>query len=448
MERLVAPDLVPRRVARHVVGERDEVESRPALGERLEGVVEGVGHGGRAVVRVLGVHVHVAGVPARLVPGGGLVVGGRLVRLVVERGILGELDLHAPLDLAVGVALALRDHRAHAQLGRPLAGLDPARDEAARGLAGHLHARAGGVLGLGGEALRRQRHVGMARPAPAAELGLAPQLRGALPRPVQAEVERVAHRAALGPVPAVLDANGGGPARHVEGQQDVVLVDVRAELAGDDPVRRDRASAAGGGQPRPGLARDRRRRCLRRRGRGEQQHGESREGGGRSAGHGRESMFRASATSPNPPSGAMRRPDSPRGPGGEPALGSKQTGLQRLPLRSVARCGRLRRRKTAGSGSERPREAGTRSRELESLGPGSVPDGGHLRTGATWTASRCLRGSRDQVGALASVDEEFERMHSSGDASSSRTWASCRRCSATGSAARSGSTRRRSPRSA
>ena len=169
----------------------------PPCGHRPEGVVERLGHRRVAVAGVLGVHVEVARVPARLAAGGARVVAGRLVGLVGERGVVGELDLHAPADLAVGVALGLRDHRRHAQLGRPLAGrIGPGRN-ARVVLPGGSMRGLRDVLRLGREALGRERHVAVARAAPAAELARAPDARAPAARLVQAEVERVAAAARL-----------------------------------------------------------------------------------------------------------------------------------------------------------------------------------------------------------------------------------------------------------
>ena len=206
-------------------------------------------------------HVEVARVPARLAPHGAAVVAGGLVGLVGERRVVGEVDLHAPADLAVGVAVGLRDHRGHAQLGRPAARADRSREEPAGGLAGRLHARLGDVVGLAREALGRQGHVRMARAAPAAELARSPDAVAPMERLVQPEVERVPAAARLGLVPAVLHAHGGRAPRYVEGHHHVALVELGAELAGDHLVRRDRATRAGSGQGRR----------LRRRGRGQQE---------------------------------------------------------------------------------------------------------------------------------------------------------------------------------
>ena len=205
-------------------------------------------------------HVEVARVPARLAPDRARVVARRLVGLVGERRVVGELDLHAPAHLAVGVALGLRDDRGDAQLGRPAAGADRPRQEGAGRLAGRLDARLGDVVGLAREPLGRERHVGVARPAPAAELARPPDAVAPFERLVEAEVERVAAAAGLGPVPAVLHADRRGAAGHVEGHHHVALAQVGAELARDHLVRGDRAAAAGG----------RERRRLRRRGKGEQ----------------------------------------------------------------------------------------------------------------------------------------------------------------------------------
>ena len=174
MTALVAPDLAPC-AAGDVVGQRDEVEPGATRGERPEGVAERLGHGRVAVGRVLGVHVHVARIPTRPAPRGPAVVAGRAVGLVGEGGVVGEIDLHPPGDLAVGVALRRTDHRRHAQLDRPPAPPDGSRQEGARGLPGRVDARAGGVLSLAREALGRDRHVRVARAAPAAELADPPQ---------------------------------------------------------------------------------------------------------------------------------------------------------------------------------------------------------------------------------------------------------------------------------
>jgi hypothetical protein len=232
------------------------------------------------------VHVHVARVPARLVAHGTAVVAGRPVGLVRERRVLAQVDLHAPFDLAVGVSLRLRDHRRHTQLRRPAAGPDRPGDEAPRGLPRDLHPRARLVVGLGREALRGERHVGVARPAPAPELTLSPEAGPALARAVQAQVQGVPLGAPLGTVPAVLHPDGRGASWNVEGEQHVVLAQVRAELSGDDPVGRDSPSSAGSGQAGTGLGRERLRRRLGRCGRREHEQGEDQQGGG--AAHGRE----------------------------------------------------------------------------------------------------------------------------------------------------------------
>ena len=251
--RLVAPDLAPRRVG-HVVGQREEVEAG-----RAERVVERLGHRRVAQRGVLGVDVQVARVPAGLAAGGRRRVAGRAVRGVGERRVRGQLDLHPPGDLAVGVAERRARDRGQAELGRPAARPDRPGPEPARGGAGHVPLRARHVLRLAREALGGQRHVGMARAAPAAELALAGQRVAAAQRLVEPEVERVPHAGGgrVGLVEAVLDAHRGGPGRHVEGHEHVAALQRRFELAGDQPVRPQRIARArpghrgGGGRREP-----------------------------------------------------------------------------------------------------------------------------------------------------------------------------------------------------
>ena len=174
------------------------------------------------------------------------VVGGRLVRLVRKRRIVGELDLDAPADLAVRVAERLRDDRRKPQLDCPLARLDRARDEAARRLARLVGARVRDVGSLALEALVGDDHVGMAGSAPAAELVLAVKLARVVARLVEPEIERVPRERPDRRVPAVLHADGGGAGGHVERQEYEAALLLRGELAGEHLARVDRGATTGG----------------------------------------------------------------------------------------------------------------------------------------------------------------------------------------------------------
>ena len=220
----------------------------PPLLLRPEGVVECLPHGRVAQGRVLGVHVHVAGVPARAPHRRARPVARGPVGPVGERGIAAELHLDAPCHRAVGVASRPADHRRKAQLGRPLSGGDAAGRKAPRGLAGHMAPRTSQVLRLGGEALARHRHVRVARPAPAAQLLCVEQLAAPAPCFIQAQVERVAHPAdrRLRLIEAVLHAHGGRALGHPEGHEHVAALQLRGERPGDHARGRDRIAGAGG----------------------------------------------------------------------------------------------------------------------------------------------------------------------------------------------------------
>src|SRR5690606_3139482 len=119
-------------------------------------------------------------------------------------GVVGQLDL----DSEVGVAVAVGGDVGDAQLGRPGPGRDRAGQEATGRAAGDVAARRGQVVGLAREALHGDGDVGMARAAPAAELGLGPGL-VALARLPDAEVDGVAA------LPAVLDPDLCRAGRHL-----------------------------------------------------------------------------------------------------------------------------------------------------------------------------------------------------------------------------------------
>ena len=199
--------------------------------------------------------VEVARVPACARARGSRVVGGRLVGLVAPVARVAERDLDPPGDLAVAVALRLRGDRRDAQLDRPLAGRHRARLEAAGGPAVHVPPRAGEVLRLAREPVGRDGHVGMARPAPAAELVLVEEAVGAA-RVVEAEVEDVLDlrvRRRLGLVVAVLDAHRRRAGGHVEREQHVRALHLGPELAGHDERRAEGAIRVAGAGPRHGL---------------------------------------------------------------------------------------------------------------------------------------------------------------------------------------------------
>ena len=178
---------------------------------------------------------------------------------------------------------------------------------------------------------------------------------------------------ALGPVPAVLDADHRGPARDVERHEHVGLVDVRAELARDHLVRRDRPPAARGGQARPGLSRDRRRRSLRACRRGEHQHGQSREGGGRSAKH-RASLCPAGSGPPGPTAPLAH---APQVLGVQPPLRPARPSLgQRRPLLAAAGARPGSPRPRRGSAGRSRGRAASRGRAPRSPPPRRAPPAG------------------------------------------------------------------------
>ena len=93
---------------------------------------------------------------------------------------------------------------------------------------------------------RRDRHVGMARAAPAAELGPARSVSPACTRLVDPQVERVADvgRRRLGLVEAVLHAHRRRAGRDVEGHEHVAALEARLEAAGGELVEPDRVTGA------------------------------------------------------------------------------------------------------------------------------------------------------------------------------------------------------------
>ena len=251
--RLVAADLPPGGVG-HVVAERGEVESGAALGERLEGVAQRLGDRRRAQVGLLVVDVEVALVPAGLATDRGGPVAGGLVGVLGERLAMRELDLDAPGHAPVRVAVRGRDDRGHAELDGPAAGPRRPGLEAARRPPGDVALRVGPVDAVGREPLGGDRHLGVAGPAPPAELAPSPQVVAVAQAVVDPEVERVVVRARLGLVVAVTHADLGHAARHAERDHHVRALLGGPERAGHDPggMDRTRAGARGGRRRRGG----------------------------------------------------------------------------------------------------------------------------------------------------------------------------------------------------
>ena len=188
---------------------------------------------------MLGVHVHVARIPAAP-PAPAWCCSARPV-LVGERRVLRQLDLDPPAHLAVGVAVGLCHHTADAELGRPFAGEDrPGRNPRVV-VPGRVRGRA--IYSVSVENPWGETVTSGWLDPPHPRNCLRPQVRA---------VGRACHRprstcggeGPIGPGPSILDAHGRG-LRHLEGHHDEAPLEIGRELAGDHLARIDRCPGAG-----------------------------------------------------------------------------------------------------------------------------------------------------------------------------------------------------------
>ena len=213
------------------------MKSRPAaaLRDRPEGVVERLGHRRVAVAGVLGVHVEVARVPARLAAGGALVVAGRLVGLVGEGRVVGE-------------ARSPRASRPCRRRRPPPDAITAATPSSAAHRPGRIGPGRKARVVLPGGSTRGLAVYSASVEKPSAESVTSRWLEPPQPRNSRGPQTRVAPsargsyrprssvwrlRARLRAVPAVLDADRGRAARDLERHHHVALAEARAELARD-----------------------------------------------------------------------------------------------------------------------------------------------------------------------------------------------------------------------